>query len=575
MPIPAVVMSTAQDTIGLLPPWLVYSSSQPERAKREHVRQQPTCLYYALKRQFEQEFEYLKPHALFATPNGRTHRHAAQQTARNERSHEARAEDGEARHGTAVGGTSCAAGRHADEVGQREVRERSRRRGEQLHIEGRQRQRRQHAHIAERQCKARSASVIGRQLERTVERELGSSAEALRDAGTDGQPRRAPRRMRAGLERLPSGEPCLGAGMPISDMHGKEGETGKSVQATSGSEILLARRPRQLGGRIFGDGGDGEGLVGPGYVRNGTWKSVPGPCGNMGDYDVEDIVNGEFTRLGMSLLNLRIKDGMVQRGGRRRRERRLLEARLSMSRSMSRWSRRVHVLQGRAPTSTTEQWQPPVVQPDSGNSVDSIVECNCVVLKQFPAQHPSRLTLCVPLSPRPRSRATKVCLLNNIAASCHGHSPSTARTLAPIYEHMNEGPRPMHVLLVFRLKRSPGRKEASERLVFVLNKIDPGAEREYLGRSVKDLHPIPQRCAQDQRGAALHCWASLASGKTSLINTLEHEVVKQEDVDYLISDDGFCPPPHLHSTVSATCHGDPPLTQAEELTKVYNMPIFN
>ncbi|KAH9165316.1 hypothetical protein EDB89DRAFT_2011355, partial [Lactarius sanguifluus] len=28
-------------------------------------------------------------------------------------------------------------------------------------------------------------------------------------------------------------------------------------------------------------------------------------------------------------------------------------------------------------------------------------------------------------------------------------------------------------------------------------------------------------------------------------------------------------------TVSATCHGDPPLTQAEELTKVYNMGIFN
>lgn len=60
----------------------------------------------------------------------------------------------------------------------------------------------------------------------------------------------------------------------------------------------------------------------------------------MGDYDVEDIVNGEFTRLGVFLLNLRIKDGMVQKGGSRRRERKLLEARLSM------WSR-VRVLQGR------------------------------------------------------------------------------------------------------------------------------------------------------------------------------------------------------------------------------------
>ncbi|KAH8978109.1 hypothetical protein EDB86DRAFT_2837058 [Lactarius hatsudake] len=179
---------------------------------------------------------------------------------------------------TAMGGTSCAAGRHADEVGQREVRELARRDGEQPRVEDRQRQRRQRAHRAERRWQ-RDASFVGRQLERMVERELGSSAEALRDAGKDGQPR----------PRLPPGGPCRGVGMPeiralvrgmmcigtlgkISDMRGKEGEMGKSVQAMSGSEMLLAGRPRQLGGRIFkfGDGGDGEGLGGPEYVGNGT-----------------------------------------------------------------------------------------------------------------------------------------------------------------------------------------------------------------------------------------------------------------------------------------------------------------
>ncbi|KAH9062504.1 hypothetical protein EDB83DRAFT_2315381 [Lactarius deliciosus] len=272
---------------------------------------------------------------------------------------------------TAMGGTSCAAGRHADKVGQRESGAPVPAR---VGYEGR----------AVRRRKACSASVVGRQFERTVERELGSSAEA---------------RMRAGLEdsgvptvwRAVSGDrnagELSGGREWIPDMREEEGEMGKSVQAMSGSEMFLAHRPRQLGGRIFGDGGDGEGLGGLGYVGNGTWRSVLGPCGKlmeMEDYDVEDVVNGESMRLGVSLLNLRIKGGTVQRGGSRRRERRLLEARLSM------WSR-VRVLQGTAAccrmdvfpefafwidgskakfTRSTrftvaelKQWQPPVVQP--------------------------------------------------------------------------------------------------------------------------------------------------------------------------------------------------------------------
>ncbi len=36
----------------------------------------------------------------------------------------------------------------------------------------------------------------------------------------------------------------------ISDMCGKEGETGKSVQAVSSSEMMLARCPRLLGGLL-------------------------------------------------------------------------------------------------------------------------------------------------------------------------------------------------------------------------------------------------------------------------------------------------------------------------------------
>jgi hypothetical protein len=44
----------------------------------------------------------------------------------------------------------------------------------------------------------------------------------------------------------------------IDDMRGKQGELGDSVYAISRSEMMLARRPRPLGGRISGDGGVGD-----------------------------------------------------------------------------------------------------------------------------------------------------------------------------------------------------------------------------------------------------------------------------------------------------------------------------
>lgn len=82
-------------------------------------------------------------------------------------------------------------------------------------------------------------------------------------------------------------------------------------------------------------------------------------------------------------------------------------------------------------------------------------------------------------------------------------------------------------------------KEASERLVLVLNKIDPvlGESTRAFGEGFAPHDPnnaLPRcrpgtdltfgtarvissafRGAQDQRGSALHCWASLASGKTA------------------------------------------------------------
>ena len=44
----------------------------------------------------------------------------------------------------------------------------------------------------------------------------------------------------------------------ISDMCGKGGESDDSVEAMSHSEMMLARRPRPLGGQMSGDGGDAD-----------------------------------------------------------------------------------------------------------------------------------------------------------------------------------------------------------------------------------------------------------------------------------------------------------------------------
>ncbi len=156
-------------------------------------------------------------------------------------------------------------------------------------------------------------------------------------------------RARAGCiwkeDRALGGTMCVGTLGNISDMRGKEGETGESVQAMSSSEMMLARRPRPLGGRISGDGGEGERL---GDRDHGTLEICemapleegrPRPlrkCNmeamvvirrrrdiEMEDRDVEEIVEGECMRLGVSwtsrfweCLNLRIKDGMVRGGGR-------------------------------------------------------------------------------------------------------------------------------------------------------------------------------------------------------------------------------------------------------------------
>ncbi len=43
---------------------------------------------------------------------------------------------------------------------------------------------------------------------------------------------------------------CVGTLRNISDMRGKEGKSDESVQAMSSSEMMLACRPRPLGGRI-------------------------------------------------------------------------------------------------------------------------------------------------------------------------------------------------------------------------------------------------------------------------------------------------------------------------------------
>ncbi|KAH8991812.1 hypothetical protein EDB86DRAFT_2830714 [Lactarius hatsudake] len=158
---------------------------------------------------------------------------------------------------TAMGGTSCAAGRHADEVGQRESASWA-------------------AVLKRFETRVRTGShdVRPRRMKAGLEDSsaptAGRAVSGSRNAGelSGGANGCVWKEIRA----LVHGMMCVGTLGKISDMRGKEGEMGKLVQAMSGSEMLLAGRPRQLGGRIFkfGDGGDGEGLGGPGYVGNGT-----------------------------------------------------------------------------------------------------------------------------------------------------------------------------------------------------------------------------------------------------------------------------------------------------------------
>ncbi|KAH8980659.1 hypothetical protein EDB92DRAFT_1820474 [Lactarius akahatsu] len=66
------------------------------------------------------------------------------------------------------------------------------------------------------------------------------------------------------------------------NMGGKEDKMGKSVQAVFNMEIMLARRPRPLGGRISGDGGDSKRLGEQYTERQYPWtRGVPVPCRNV------------------------------------------------------------------------------------------------------------------------------------------------------------------------------------------------------------------------------------------------------------------------------------------------------
>ena len=127
----------------------------------------------------------------------------------------------------------------------------------------------------------------------------------------------------------------------ISDIRGKEGETGESAYGKSRSEMMLARRPRPLGGRISGEGGVGDWLGDRGHgtlemCEIARLEGRPLRIFSLDakldtrrrrdieivDWDVEEIVDGECMRLGVSLmsmfregLNLRIKEGMARGGG--------------------------------------------------------------------------------------------------------------------------------------------------------------------------------------------------------------------------------------------------------------------
>ncbi|KAH9019882.1 hypothetical protein EDB85DRAFT_2153388 [Lactarius pseudohatsudake] len=211
----------------------------------------------------------------------------------------------------------------------------------------------------------------------------------------------------------------------------------------------------------------------------------------------------------------------------------------------------------------------------------------------LPIHRASRLLSVFRSHQDPARGSTKVCLLNDITvvmscrkqlftkqpnsifararAQSRRNSPSTARTLAIIYEHMNAAPGTFLRTTFTSISRanvmdaetlrvsfgdraystgqcapprfSPEKiarpKEASERLVFVLNKIDPvpgESTRAFSeGFAPHDPNDALPRCrpgtnlsfgtaraissafrgAQDRRGAALHCWDSLAAGKTA------------------------------------------------------------
>jgi len=98
------------------------------------------------------------------------------------------------------------------------------------------------------------------------------------------------------------------------------GEGGESGFSVSSSEMLLARRPRPLGGRMSGDGGDGDLLGERGHgtlemcstahLERGRllrkWNlevkvvTLRRRDTDMENLEVEEIVDGECLRLGVS-----------------------------------------------------------------------------------------------------------------------------------------------------------------------------------------------------------------------------------------------------------------------------------
>ena len=92
---------------------------------------------------------------------------------------------------------------------------------------------------------------------------MRAGAESVREFNSAGELSVRVRARAGGIwkeDRALGGTMCVGTLGNISDMRGKEGETGEVAQEMSRSEIILARRPRPLGGRISGDGGVGDWL---------------------------------------------------------------------------------------------------------------------------------------------------------------------------------------------------------------------------------------------------------------------------------------------------------------------------